>query len=605
MNIKLLVLDIDDTLVFKAGPVSDENLAAITAARKAGVYVTLATGRGYYGSSRVVKQLGLDTYVINYGGAMITDSRTGKPIFTTELDNTYVQEIMALAGDMGLHVHLYQGDCIIYERPHEYADLYCAALNLPHRLDPDLRSKTWKNVPKVLIITEPERVPELLPFFKNHFEGRVAVSGSSPGFIEFNRIGANKGTAVEHLAGLLGIDREEVCAAGDNTLDYEMIEYAGLGVVVENGNEQLKKIANLIVPSCTENGVAYLINNYILGSAPLSGSAEKAIENGKRKKRMYRIGFDIGGTSIVAGLLDEEYRIIRKLSRPFRRNATGEEAGNARFIAEDLYNLAKDVCEAEGVPFDSVPNIGICIPGSVDTAKGIVIDAHNLGLHDSPFRSVSEEVFGKPCALLNDADAAALAEFRLGALREHPNSMLVTIGTGIGVGIIIGGKLFHGGRGYGVEAGHAQMDLRGSYCTCGRRGCIETLCAATWLNHRAAELYEAAEGPIKALYETYSSHGKFDARGLIECSKTGEKNCVAVWNEYLESLSNALASYVNILDPQLIAIGGGVSGAGDYLIKPLIELTAKQSFFREPTPIIRAALGNDAGLVGAAMYTDQ
>lgn len=269
MNIKLLVLDIDDTLVFKAGPVSDENLVAITAARKAGVYVTLATGRGYYGSSRVVKQLGLDTYVINYGGAMITDSRTGKPIFTTELDNAYVQEIMALAGDMGLHVHLYQGDCIIYEHPHEYADLYCAALNLPHRLDPDLRSKTWKNVPKVLIITEPERVPELLPFFKKHFEGRVAVSGSSPGFIEFNRIGANKGTAVEHLAGLLGIDREEVCAVGDNTLDYEMIEYAGLGVVVENGNEQLKKIANLIVPSCTENGVAYLINNYILGSAPL------------------------------------------------------------------------------------------------------------------------------------------------------------------------------------------------------------------------------------------------------------------------------------------------------------------------------------------------
>ena len=265
MNIKLLVMDIDDTLVYRAGRVSENNMRAIDAARKAGVYVTLATGRGYFGSSRVVKQLGLDTYVINYGGAMITDSSKDQPIFTTELDNSYVQEIFSMANEMCLHVHLYQGDCIVCERPHKYAEAYVAALDLPHMLDPDIRKKVWHNVPKVLIITEPERVAELLPVFKAHFEGRVAVSASSPGFIEFNRLGANKGSACAKLAELLGVRREEVAAIGDNTLDYEMIEYAGLSAVVENGNEKLKAIADVIVPSCTEDGVAYFIDNYILG----------------------------------------------------------------------------------------------------------------------------------------------------------------------------------------------------------------------------------------------------------------------------------------------------------------------------------------------------
>ncbi|MBO4879159.1 MAG: excinuclease ABC subunit UvrC [Clostridia bacterium] len=273
-KIKMLVMDIDDTLVYRSGPVSEENMRAIAKARAAGVYVTLATGRGYFGSSRVVKQLGLDTYVINYGGAMITDAKTEKPLFTTELDNAYVQEILAMADEMGLHAHLYQGDCIVYGKPHHYAEMYVAALDLPHKLEPDIRSIVWKNVPKVLIITEPERVAELLPVFQKHFEGRVAVSGSSPGFIEFNRLGANKGAAVALLAEKLGFRREEVAAIGDNTLDYEMIEYAGLSAVVENGNEKLKAIADVIVPACTENGVAFFIENYILPGKENDGKGE-------------------------------------------------------------------------------------------------------------------------------------------------------------------------------------------------------------------------------------------------------------------------------------------------------------------------------------------
>lgn len=237
----MLILDIDDTLVPRGGGISQKNAAAIQKAREAGVYVTLATGRGYYGSSHVFRELGLDTYVINYAGAVINDTRTDKPIFVTELDNSFVQEILAMADNMNLHAHLYQGDRIVYEREHPYASAYCAALNLPYSIDSDIRKKIWQNVPKVLIITEPERVSELLPFFKKHFENRVEVSASSPGFIEFNRLGANKGTAAELLASRLGFGRDEVAAAGDNTLDLELVRWAGLGAVVAELNSVIYK----------------------------------------------------------------------------------------------------------------------------------------------------------------------------------------------------------------------------------------------------------------------------------------------------------------------------------------------------------------------------
>ena len=314
---------------------------------------------------------------------------------------------------------------------------------------------------------------------------------------------------------------------------------------------------------------------------------------------MYRIGFDIGGTNVVCGILDAENRIIKKNSRPFVK---ADQDRGALEIAKDLYALAGDTLRAAGANWDEVPSVGLCIPGSVDTARGIVIDAHNLGLHDSPFRDTVSAVFGKPVSMLNDADAAALAEQRLGALAGTQNSMLVTIGTGIGVGIILGGELYHGGRGYGVEAGHCQMDVNGEPCTCGRRGCIETLCAATWLNRRAAELFERAEGTRKELYESFAERRGFDAKAMISAARVGDRECLNIWNRYIDNLANALASYINILDPELIAIGGGVSGAGDFLIVPLCERTAVQSFFRESTPIVRAALGNDAGLVGAVIY---
>ena len=264
MKYKLLAMDIDDTLLPRGGVVSERNKRAIRAAEEAGVYVTVATGRGFKGSSMIVRELGLKGLVINYGGAMINNAADGSPFFTTSLDSDTVRLIISLAGDMGLHVHLYQGDRIVYEHEHEYASRYAAALDLPWSIEPDIRNIVWENVPKVLVITEPERVPELLPFFKSKVMGRAAVSASSPGFIEFNKIGANKGTALAKLAEHLGVPREETAAIGDNTLDLDMVEWAGLGCCVEDGNPSVKKAAEVIAPSCWEDGVAWFIENHIL-----------------------------------------------------------------------------------------------------------------------------------------------------------------------------------------------------------------------------------------------------------------------------------------------------------------------------------------------------
>lgn len=264
MSCKLLITDIDDTLTYNAMPISAENVEAIGRARSAGVYVTLATGRSYTGTKTIIEQLGLDTYVINFGGAVISNSKTGEPLFVTELEDCYIKEILDMAACMGVHAHIYQNDCVLYEKSCAYVELYTRLLNLPHRLEPDIRHKHWTGVPKALVLTEPERVKELLPIFKKHFEGRVHVSESSAGFIEFNKLDANKGTAAELLAKHLNIPRAMTAAIGDNTLDYELIEWAALGAAVENANEKVKNIADVIIPSCRDNGVAWFINNYIL-----------------------------------------------------------------------------------------------------------------------------------------------------------------------------------------------------------------------------------------------------------------------------------------------------------------------------------------------------
>ena len=260
---KLLVLDIDETITHQPTAAPDEVVDAVNRAREAGIRVTLATGRGYFGSSMIVKQLNITEPVINYGGAIVSDPKDGSLIYSTEIAPELVVDVLETAGKLGVHAHIYQGDTIIGEEQDDYMLTYCKRLNLPMEHDPDIRKKRWQNVPKVLMMTTEEHAIELRPTLQQQYEGRLKVSGSSSGFIEFNHLSAHKGSGLAWVAEHLGIKQPETVAVGDNSLALEMIQWAGLGCAVANGKEDVKAAADMVIPSCSENGVVYLIDRLI------------------------------------------------------------------------------------------------------------------------------------------------------------------------------------------------------------------------------------------------------------------------------------------------------------------------------------------------------
>lgn len=262
--IKLIAFDIDDTLTKVSSAIPENNLAAIRRAREAGIFVTLATGRGFLGSSPIWKLMNVAGPVINYGGSIVSDTRTGKTLYSTSLAPEDVLELFALARELGVHAQLYQGDAIVYERESEYARRYLRFLELPHAVDPDLMQKRWENVPKVIFITEKARAEELIPRLQKRFEGRFKVSGSKAGFVEFNVPTAHKGSALKWVADYLGIAQTEVAAMGDNLLDIEMIRWAGIGAAVADAHAEALAAADVIAPSCEEDGAAWFIDNVIL-----------------------------------------------------------------------------------------------------------------------------------------------------------------------------------------------------------------------------------------------------------------------------------------------------------------------------------------------------
>ena len=293
---------------------------------------------------------------------------------------------------------------------------------------------------------------------------------------------------------------------------------------------------------------------------------------------MTRIGFDVGGTNIKAGLFDNDMNYLSKKISSFPK------ALGYHNIIETMYETAMEMLTENNLSKDDVCSIGIASAGGIDIEGGIIIAAYNLDFKEVPIRDEMKSHFpGIPVKLINDADAAALAELKKGALKGCRNSLLLTIGTGLGSGVIIDGKLYSGGLGNGTEVGHMLLSRDGPLCTCGKRGCIESFCAATWLVNAGRDL------------------GYYGAKAVIDAAKNGEAAAIDVFNEYIENFSDAIASLANLLDPEIVALGGGVSLAGDFLFVPLREKVEKKSFFKHPYKIVPARLGNDAGTIGAAV----
>ena len=309
---------------------------------------------------------------------------------------------------------------------------------------------------------------------------------------------------------------------------------------------------------------------------------------------MYQIGFDIGGTNVAAGLVNDSLDITAKISIPFPKDCTCEG------LALALKNMADELMRG-AVDANEVDCIGLAVPGSIDPTREYVVNSHNLGLHNAPLRACVQAHFPSiPVFMANDADAAAVAELYKGAFVGAKTAMLITLGTGIGGGIILGGRLFSGGRGSGVEFGHAVLQHGGIKCACGNRGCVETLCAAPRLTREGRRAFCENKGGM-----LYSLAGgdidKVTAQMVIDAAKAGDGAALAIFEDYVDALGSAVATIINTLDPEVIALGGGVSHAGDFLFNALRENVCEKSFFDEFAQIVPARMGNDAGIIGAAM----
>lgn len=310
---------------------------------------------------------------------------------------------------------------------------------------------------------------------------------------------------------------------------------------------------------------------------------------------MYQIGFDIGGTNLKVGVVNDNMELVASRNVAFPKGETYEEI--AVLMAEQVIDLAKEIT----IPTTEFKSIGIATAGSIDASGTIIIHAHNLGFHGVPMVEEMHKHFPDiPVFLANDADTAALAELHAGAFRGKKTAVLLTLGTGVGGGIILGGKMFKGGMGHGNELGHMIIQHGGPICTCGNKGCIESLCTATWLIQQGRKVI--VEHPISLIHEKAEGDmNNVTAKIVIDSAREGDPIAKDIFHTFVDSLSAAITSVVVLLDPEVIALGGGVSLAGDFLFQPVRELVKQKSFFKMYHEIVPAQLGNTAGIIGAAL----
>ncbi len=311
---------------------------------------------------------------------------------------------------------------------------------------------------------------------------------------------------------------------------------------------------------------------------------------------MVYVGIDLGGTSIKAGLVDEQGKILCKATCP-----TLVERG-ARPVVDDMAKLSLEVIEKGGYTLDDVKAIGIGLPGIQDPRTGIVPFCTNLYWHEVPVIEWMQETINKPIYIGNDATVAGLAESVAGVSAGIENSVFLTLGTGVGGGIVLGGKVYSGTNGVGSELGHMITVIDGEMCTCGNRGCWERYASATALIRMGRE---AAEKHPESLIAT-SVNGKLDditAKTVIDAAKAGDEAANEVFERYVYYLCAGLVNIINFIDPEVIVLGGGVSHAGQFLLDAVNRRLPSMVFYKT-MPYARVALatlGNDAGIIGAAM----
>ena len=316
---------------------------------------------------------------------------------------------------------------------------------------------------------------------------------------------------------------------------------------------------------------------------------------------MYTVGIDLGGTNIAAGICDENLNIVVKGSVPTMAEREPE------LIVKDMAALVDRLINQAGITYSDVSYVGIAAPGSVNPETGIIEYSNNIRMSNFPicdlFKTFSpiKEVY-----IANDANAAALGEALAGAAKGAGVAMMITLGTGVGGGVIMNGKIFAGGlNSSGTELGHTVIVSGGRQCTCGRRGCWEAYSSATALSKMTKEKMTELQlkGIPSKMFGQEKADGSVSARVAFAAMKEGDPYAKEVCDEYIHYLSEGITNMINIFQPHVLCIGGGVCNEKEYLTVPLTEIVERDQYTRTnkiKSKIVTATLGNDAGIIGAA-----
>lgn len=314
---------------------------------------------------------------------------------------------------------------------------------------------------------------------------------------------------------------------------------------------------------------------------------------------MYRIGIDLGGTNIVAGVVDGAYNILAKAECKTAVPRPEVE------ICKSMAYVAKRAVHKANLTMADIESCGIGVPGAVNPKSGIVEYSVNLFFHNWNIADTMRELLKIPITIENDANAAAYGEYLAGAAKGSDNAVCITLGTGVGGGVIINGKLYSGSNFAGAELGHMVIVHNGKGCACGRRGCFEAYASSGGLISLTKEAIED-EG-FENSYMLKSVKGdisKVNGITAFNAMRNGDKTGKLVVDRYISYLGCGITNVVNIFQPDIICIGGGISREGETLIAPLRDLVKRERYTkhnRKQTKIVKAKLGNDAGIIGAAM----
>lgn len=303
----------------------------------------------------------------------------------------------------------------------------------------------------------------------------------------------------------------------------------------------------------------------------------------------YAIGIDLGGTNIAAGVVDETYHLLDTVSVPTGASRPWQQ------VAADMAACARELMQKSGLPAADCAGLGVGVPGAIDSARGVVLYSNNLRWSHAALGQELTEQTGLAARLSNDANCAALGEARAGAAKGCRHVVLLTLGTGVGGGVVIDGNIYEGTQGVGAELGHSTLVMDGVPCTCGRKGCIEAYASATALIRQAKEA-------LAAHPESLLGTKELTARWVYDAMRAGDTTAAEVVARYETYLGESIVNMVNIFRPEVLLLGGGISGEGAPLTDRMSDYVRRHCYAKDiafVTPVRTATLGNKAGIVGA------